>query len=168
MLVTLSHPSVIMERLFGRGKTKKASNPSPVVPVSPSNTAVTTEDEGFAIVTSTRISGTGPNIYPDVHTQYPVVNPKVPNGASPSSAQVPYGKQNSSGNSTAYLDGIPFVLSSRCSGNDLDEVIARVENIAERIRKVDWSTMIDYDFRLEKSVVSQDESDSSMHRLHIN
>ena len=80
---------------------------------------------------------------------YPILKPELPNGTKDQPE-----RQTSVG--TSALDGIPFTLSSKCSGgNNLDEVLARVETIAERIRNVDWSTT-EYDFRLEKSVISQD------------
>ena len=42
-----------MERLFGRSKTKKStSSNQDVSPASPSNAAITNEDDGFAIVSN--------------------------------------------------------------------------------------------------------------------
>ena len=132
-----------MERLFGRSKAKKSTSLNQdASPASPSNAAVTNEDEGFSIVTNNPATVQAPQLPSNM---YPVLTPALPNGTK---------GQTSVG--TSALDGIPFTLSSKCSGgNDLDEVLARVENIAERIRNVDWSTT-EYDFRLEKSVISQD------------
>ena len=136
-----------MERLFGRSKAKKStSSNQDVSPASPSNAAVTNEDEGFSIVTNNPAIVQAPQLPSNM---YPVLTPALPNGTKGQTD-----RQTSVG--TSALDGIPFTLSSKCSGgNDLDEVLARVENIAERIRNVDWSTT-EYDFRLEKSVISQD------------
>ena len=136
-----------MERLFGRSKAKKStSSNQDASPASPSNAAVTNEDEGFSIVTNNPAIVQAPQLPSNM---YPVLTPALPNGTKGQTE-----RQTSVG--TSALDGIPFTLSSKCSGgNDLDEVLARVENIAERIRNVDWSTT-EYDFRLEKSVISQD------------
>ena len=136
-----------MERLFGRSKAKKStSSNQDASPASPSNAAVTNEDEGFSIVTNNPAIVQAPQLPSNM---YPVLTPALPNGTKGQTD-----RQTSVG--TSALDGIPFTLSSKCSGgNDLDEVLARVENIAERIRNVDWSTT-EYDFRLEKSVISQD------------
>lgn len=158
-----------MERLFGRSKPKKTSTSSNPGPASPStNAAVTNEDEGFAIVSNPNppAAASNPyvaaNLYPNVPPcPYPIAKPELPNGNDSSKTQT-----GSSG-SSAYLDGVPFTLSSRCSGGtDLDEVLARVENIAERIRRVDWAAT-DYDFRLEKSVMSQDIG-NTLRRMHMN
>ena len=147
-----------MERLFGRSKSKKSSTANPDQPSSPSNAAVINEDEGFAIVSNNQAMGP-----PPVSNFYPVLKPELPNGQRDN---LPTTSRQTSVGASA-LDGIPFTLSSKCSGgNDLDEVLARVENIAERIRNVDWSTT-EYDFRLEKSVVSQDLS-NSLRGLHTN
>jgi len=150
-----------MERLFGRSKTKKSSTSNPDVgPSSPSNAAVINEDEGFAIVSNNQAMVTPP---PTASNFYPVLKPELPNGRR---EDLPTTSRQTSVGASA-LDGIPFTLSSRCSGgNDLDEVLARVENIAERIRNVDWSTT-EYDFRLEKSVISQDLS-NSLRGMHTN
>lgn len=151
-----------MERLFGRSKPKKSSTSSNPGPASPStNVAVTNEDEGFAIV-SNPTPPTAATLYPNVPPcPYPIAKPELPNGNESSKVQT------SSSGSSAYLDGVPFSLSSRCSGStDLDEVLARVESIAERIRRVDWAAT-EYDFRLEKSVASQDIT-NSLRRLHTN
>jgi len=142
-----------MERLFGRSKAKKSSTQD-VGPASPSNAAVTNEDEGFAIVSNNQAMVVPPSL--PASNVYPVLTPELPNGRRED--QPATLRQTSVGASA--LDGIPFTLSSKCSGgNDLDEVLARVENIAERIRNVDWSTT-EYDFRLEKSVISQDLGNS--------
>jgi len=148
-----------MERLFGRSKSKKSSTANPDQgPSSPSNAAVINEDEGFAIVSNNQAMAP-----PPVSNFYPVLKPELPNGQRDT---LPTTSRQTSVGASA-LDGIPFTLSSKCSGgNDLDEVLARVENIAERIRNVDWSTT-EYDFRLEKSVVSQDLS-NSLRGLHTN
>lgn len=155
-----------MERLFGRGKSKKSSTASNPSPSSPSNTAaVTNEEEGFSVVSNIVPPPPAPqSLYPNVNSPYPVIKPELPNGGpTTTNTQVSSGSSGSS----AYLDGIPFSLSSRCSGgNELDEVLARVENIAERIRNVDWSAT-EYDFRLEKSVITQDIT-NSLNRMHAN
>lgn len=146
-----------MERLFGR-KTKKTSTSSNPLPVSPT---VTNEDEGFSIVSHPA------SIYPNVSPapQYPVVN-TLPASNSPVVTQA---SVSSSSGASAYLEGVPFVLNTRCSGgSDLDAVLARVESIAERIRNVDWQAA-DYDFRLERSVLSQESMiTDSLQRLHAN
>lgn len=129
-----------MERLFGRSKVKKSSssNNSPTVPAS-----VTGEDEGFSLVT----------------TPPPIVEPPVQKPA--------YQQQQSICRS--YLDGVPFVLNTKVcstSSNDLDQILARIEGLSERVKSVDW-TATDYDFRLERSVVEQDIS-ATLRRLHAN
>ena len=130
-----------MERLFGRSKKEKK-----VSDASPSNATVTNEDDGFAIVSNNQSTVQPPALPPT--NVYPVLAPELPNGTRQQT-----NRQNSVAASA--LDGVPFTLSSKCSGsNELDEVLARVENIAERIGNVDWSTT-EYDFRLEKSVISQ-------------
>lgn len=148
-----------MERLFGRSKTKKStSSNQDVSPASPSNAAITNEDDGFAIVSNNQAGVQAPQ--PSSTSMYPILKPELPNGTKDQPE-----RQTSVGASA--LDGIPFTLSSKCSGgNNLDEVLARVETIAERIRNVDWSTT-EYDFRLEKSVISQD-SLNSMVNMHTN
>jgi hypothetical protein len=148
-----------MERLFGRKpKKSSASSPSQAAPAP----YVASEDEGFSVVSST--PSNQPALYHNFNNVYPTVNP-VPaaalNGVSSSSNQTSGGSNNVG----AYLDGVPFKLSSRCAGvTDLDAISARVEHITERIRNVDWSAA-DYDFRLERSVVSQDIT-NSLRRLH--
>ena len=157
-----------MDRLFGR-KTKKstASNSSP------SNPTVTNEEEGFAIVNTP--PPPPPLTNSAFQSPYPILNPTASNASelvSSSSAAaasgVSSGASSSGGSSSsAFLDGIPFVLSSRCQGgNDLDEVVARVESIAERVKNVDWSAS-NYDFRLERSVLSQ-ELPNAVQQMHIN
>ena len=113
-----------MERLFGRSKAKKStSSNQDASPASPSNAAVTNEDEGFSIVTNNPAIVQAPQLPSNM---YPVLTPALPNGTKGQTD-----RQTSVG--TSALDGIPFTLSSKCSGgNDLDEVLARVENIAER------------------------------------
>ena len=147
-----------MERLFGRSKAKKSSTTNP--DSSPSNAAVTNEDEGFAIVSNNQAM-----VPPPSSNFYPVLKPELPNGTRGDAVPSAASRQTSVGASA--LDGIPFTLSSKCcGGNDLDEVLARVESIAERIRNVDWSTT-EYDFRLEKSVINQDIS-HSFSTMHTN
>ena len=145
-----------MERLFGR-KSKKPSN-------SNASPVVTNEDEGFAIVNP-------PPPLPSSTTPYPILNPTVTANTSTAPPYTTSGTGSSAsggGSNSAFLDGIPFALSSKCqggSGSDLDEVLARVETIAERVRSVDWSST-DYDFRLEKSVLSQEIS-NSLQQVHM-
>ena len=148
-----------MDRLFGR-KPKKSTTTSNS---SPANPTVTNEEEGFAVV------NTSPQV---THTPYPILNPLASNNSAIQTA-VPGGDSggstaSGSTSSSAYLDGIPFVLSSKCKGgnNDLDEVLARVESIAERVKNVDWSAS-NYDFRLERSVLSQ-EVPNSLQQMQIN
>ena len=149
-----------MDRLFGR-KTKKstASNSSP------SNPTVTNEEEGFSIVNAAPPPATN-----STQSPYPILNPMASNASEVGSTTVPgvsSGSSTGGSSSSAFLDGIPFVLSSKCQGgNDLDEVVARVESIAERVKNVDYSAS-NYDFRLERSVLSQ-ELPNSMQQMHIN
>ena len=143
-----------MDRLFGR-KTKKSSTTNPVN-TSPSNPVVTNEDEGFAIV----------NPAPPMPTPYPILNASATVASAAPASVAPTISGGTS--SSAFLDGIPFALSSKCQGggsSDLDDIVARVENIAERVRSVDWSAA-NYDFRLERSVLSQDPS-LSLQGLHL-
>ena len=132
---------------------------------------MTNEEEGFAIVNTPPPPVTNSAF----QSPYPILNPTASNASelvSSSSAAaasgVSSGASSSGGSSSsAFLDGIPFVLSSRCQGgNDLDEVVARVESIAERVKSVDWSAS-NYDFRLERSVLSQ-ELPNSVQQMHIN
>ena len=147
-----------MERLFGR-KSKKPSNAN----ASP---VVTNEDEGFAIVNP-------PPALPTSAAPYPILNPTALTNSSTGPPHTTSGTGSGSstsggGSNSAFLDGIPFALSSKCqggSGSDLDEVLARVETIAERVRNVDWSSA-EYDFRLEKSVLSQEIS-NSLQQVHM-
>lgn len=151
-----------MDRLFGRSKTKKSTTS----PASPSTVAVTTEDEGFAVVSTPVQAGTTstPSPYPNIGSSYPILKPELPNGNTTGTPTVP-SSSNSSG-ASAYLDGIPFVLSSKCNGGtEHDNTLAKVESIAERIRSVDWNST-QYDFRLEKSVLSQEIS-GSLGRVQI-
>jgi len=155
-----------MDRLFGRSKTKKSSTPQ--TPASPSNPTVSAEDEGFAVVSAP--AATPPsnnNPYSNNTPTYPVLKPEVPNGVKePNTDTYKSQMSSTSTGASAYLDGIPFVLSSKCSGGtDHDQTLAKVESIAERIRSVDWSAT-QYDFRLEKSVMSQ-EVTNSLNRFQI-
>jgi len=156
-----------MERLFGRGKSKKSST---------QNTPITSnEDEGsgFAVVSNTPPTigqqAAAASIYPSVNSSpYPVLNPSV---ATSSPMNQGSNDQQSSTTSNvernnsvvgAYLDGIPFSLSTKCIGDsNVDEVTARIERLAERIRCVDWNST-EYDFRLEKSVVNEDVNSMRM------
>ena len=159
-----------MERLFGRGKSKKSSTQnSPIV---------SNEDEGsgFAVVSNTppptgQQAAAATSIYPSVNSSpYPVLNPSV---ATSSSSPMNQGSNDQQSSTTptvernnsvvgAYLDGIPFSLSTKCIGDsNVDEVTARIERLAERIRCVDWNST-EYDFRLEKSVVNEDVNSMRM------
>ena len=156
-----------MERLFGRGKSKKSSTQNTPI--------VTNEDEGsgFAVVSNTPPPPSGgqqaSSIYPSVNSSpYPVLNPSVATSSpmnqgsnDQQSSTTPTVERNNSVVG-AYLDGIPFSLSAKCVGDsNVDEVTARIERLAERIRCVDWNST-EYDFRLEKSVVNEDVNSSLM------
>ena len=139
-----------MERLFGRGKkdSKKSSTSTPNSQASPS-ALVTNEEEGFAVVSQPPAP-----LYPSVpQASYPVLNPIAPISNGDFKNQSSTQRQTST--VAAYLDGIPFTL--HCSGNagEVDEITARIERVAERIRNVDWAST-EYDFRLERSVLNED------------
>ncbi len=143
-----------MERLFGR-KTKKSSVASPTNP-SP---AVVAEDEGFSVVSN---SSSQP-VYPNIANPY-AANANVVKSSVEQQNGTELARSNSKGGS-AYLDGVPFVLSNKCSGGaDIDAILARVEGISERVRNVDWAST-EYNFNLERSVVSQDLT-TTMRRLN--
>jgi len=158
-----------MERLFGRGKSKKSST-------TQNTPIVSNEDEGsgFAVVSNTPPptgqQAAAASIYPSVNSSpYPVLNPSVATSSSPmnqgsndqQSSTTPTVERNNSVVG-AYLDGIPFSLSTKCIGDsNVDEVTARIERLAERIRCVDWNST-EYDFRLEKSVVNEDVNSMRM------
>jgi len=149
-----------MERLFGRGKkdSKKSSTSTPNSQASPS-ALVTNEEEGFAVVSQ-------PPLYPTVpQAPYPVLNPSVAPSVSNGEFRNQSSTQRQTSTVAAYLDGIPFTL--HCSGNagEVDEITARIERVAERIRNVDWASS-EYDFRLERSVLNEDLN-HSLQRLQI-
>ena len=162
-----------MERLFGRGKSKKSSTQNTPI--------ISNEDEGsgFAVVSNTPPppSSSGQqevSIHPNVNSSpYPVLNPSVatpfPMNQGSNDLQQSSATPNVERNNSvvgAYLDGIPFSLSAKCVGDSsLDEVTARIERLAERIRCVDWNST-EYDFRLEKSVVNEDVN-SSLMRMNV-
>ncbi len=140
-----------MERLFGR-KTKKSSttSASPAT-TSPGNPAVVAEDEGFSVVSG---SSNQP-VYPNITNPYAPNVPQTAQSITEQNGLPQKGGKNAPGSASAYLDGVPFVLSTKCSGTDLDALVARVEGISERVKNVDWAAT-EYNFNLEKSVVSQD------------
>lgn len=147
-----------MERLFGRGKkdAKKSSSSITNPQASPSSTLVASDDESFTFVS------TPPQqpLYPSVPA-YPVLKPTP--ASSTSNGEVSQSStQRQLSSVGAYLDGIPFTLTTKSAGGtDIDETTARIERISERIRNVDWSST-EYDFRLERSVLNEDLNRSLM------
>ena len=147
-----------MERLFGRSKkdSKKSSTSTANSQASPS-ALVTNEEEGFAVVSQ-------PPLYPSVpQASYPVLNPIAPS-VSNGEFKNHTSTQRQTSTVAAYLDGIPFTLHCSENAGEVDEITARIERVAERIRNVDWGTT-EYDFRLERSVLNEDLN-HSLQRLN--
>eukprot|EP00088_Acartia_fossae_P052955 TRINITY_DN6003_c0_g2_i1.p1 TRINITY_DN6003_c0_g2~~TRINITY_DN6003_c0_g2_i1.p1 ORF type:complete len:175 (+),score=40.06 TRINITY_DN6003_c0_g2_i1:77-601(+) len=63
------------------------------------------------------------------------------------------------------LDGVQFQLSPRlATDSQLDQIVVSVESVMSRVKNVDWASL-DYNFTLERSILS---TDISMDGVKIN
>lgn len=141
--------------MFSFFKSKKPSPSS-----SPESEQNTGSGSDFVVVDPQpgNINPTQPGLYPHFNQMYPYPPTSLP-GVIPAQPP-PVNTSQDSPQHTNYLHGVPFKLSSELSTGDTNEIMKiQVDDILAIITSKMEVSKLDYDFGLERSIISQEATD---------
>lgn len=139
--------------MFSFFKTKKSSPSS-----SPESEPIPSGSE-FVMVDPNK-GGADPSanpLYPNFNQQF-----GYPSGIPPALPTRPPLQHSESVHSANYINGVPFKLSPEISTGDTEEITRiQVDDILALITSKMEITQVDYDFTLERSLLQQNDTEST-------